>query len=452
MHNSRKNMTNKERTSITHCSIPVNKEKRGWFRGFTPGFLILVAVLLLFSMPGPVYADDDGSGNVAVTTYSVDPDILIRGDTALVTITVTNNGNSSVEITDGQLISKEITVLNHDTYNTMRRIAPGSSIDFTFTIVADRPDGIYYPVFYLNFPNGSLKYTIPVRVEEAQLSLSAVNIPDPFVQGRSDDITLLIGNPKNVPITGVQITPAGEGMVFNQSSYFVGQINAHNSTRVQFRVTPAMAGDIVFNITYWSGINSHVTSLTIPVLFGEDKRAADPVISNVEITQNGGSGMISGDISNAGIEYAYALIVSLATPDADENPNSRYVIGTLEPDDFSSFELALPSGTGREVPLRISFKDEDGNVYLKNTTINQAVLSQGTGMPGTGSGGPGEMASRGSRGPGFMGNFGAGIGRIPVYEIGAGILVLVILILGYRYIRSRRKNGGFKIRIKTNRD
>ncbi len=291
-------------------------------------------------------------------------------------------------------------------------------------------------------------------MEEAELSLSAVEIPDPFVKDRADTVSLLVGNSKNVPITGIEIKPSGDGMVFQQTSFFIGKVGAHNTSTVDFTVTPEKEGTISFNVTYWSGINSHQTKLSIPVVFGLDKLAADPVITNVKITNDGGTSTLSGDISNVGLEDANALVVALNTPNAQNNPNSKYVVGKLEADDFSSFEISLMSDTGREIPLIMTYKDINGNPYEKEITVDQSIMSQATGVgsPGMSGDRSGMPSGGGPGGMGMLGGFGSGMDRLPVQEIAIALVLVVVVILGYRYIQKKKGKIHLKQKAKPDSD
>ncbi|MFH0968328.1 MAG: hypothetical protein V1862_11665 [Methanobacteriota archaeon] len=114
-------------------------------------------------------------------------------------------------------------------------------MDFTFTILADQPDGIYYPAFSLNYRDaGSLRYNIPIQVEFPEISISAIQIPETYLTDVKNKITLMVGNPKSVDMTGITITPSGNGIKFNQTSYFIGRLAPHNSTMSSLEIIPSV--------------------------------------------------------------------------------------------------------------------------------------------------------------------------------------------------------------------
>jgi hypothetical protein len=82
--------------------------------------IIISFCLLALVMVPALAATDTGStsiaGQLAVTKITVDPTILMRDDTGIVTITVTNTGDESVTIKEANLYAKELTTLNYQTY------------------------------------------------------------------------------------------------------------------------------------------------------------------------------------------------------------------------------------------------------------------------------------------------------------------------------------------------
>ncbi|MDD4126646.1 MAG: hypothetical protein PHV39_03035, partial [Methanomicrobium sp.] len=128
-------------------------------------------------------------------------------------------------------------------------------------------------------------------------------------------------------------------------------------------------GEIRFVAEYRNGVNHHETETAIPVIFGEYKKSANPVVNNLELTSSGKGYMVSGDVTNAGLENAKSIVITTGSPAVPADPNRLYVIGELEPDDFSSFEVDFTATDAKTIPLLIQFKDEDGNDYTKTIDI-----------------------------------------------------------------------------------
>ena len=409
----------------------------------------------------------DAAGRITVTDVTVDPSVLMTGDVGLVTFTVENTGSSNVAISNAELISKDITVLNGDIYKSSRTIGAGTKTQFSFTILANQPENIYYPAFYLNYKDaGSLRYNIPIRVEEPELAISVSGLPDSFSKGVKSRISLMLGNAKSVNMTGITVVPSGEGIQFNQTSFFIGNIGPHSEKSIPFEITPSVPTNLAFNVSYTCGMNAHQAFYSIPVTLGEDKLAADPIINNVEFSSGTTGSTLSGDVSNAGLSDAYGVIVSYAGGlDGAENPNQKYVIGTVESGDYASFEIVYPQNL-KSVPVEIQFKDESGNQFSKKITLEPDQSSAGSGIgsnaaPGgsfNAAGGPpgnfptggastasaGSGGSRGGVNPmNPLSGAGNGLNGLPITEMiygVAGLLVLIIL-----WIIWRRKFKGKKI-------
>ena len=111
-------------------------------------------------------------------------------------------------------------------------------------------------------------------------------------------------------------------------------------------------------------------------MFTTDKLQADPVMSNIVIALNNGTYDVTGDVTNAGLSNANGVTVTSLSPAVPQDPERNYVIGTLKPDDFGSFEITFtaPDGT-TSVPLQQSYKDNDGNVI---TSIQNIDLTKAT--------------------------------------------------------------------------
>ena len=77
--------------------------------------LILALAIFFIAIPccaADTNESDDSAGKVTVTDVSIDPEVLMTGDVGLVTFTVENTGEQNVAISNAELISKDITVLN----------------------------------------------------------------------------------------------------------------------------------------------------------------------------------------------------------------------------------------------------------------------------------------------------------------------------------------------------
>jgi hypothetical protein len=301
---------------------------------------------------------------------------------------------------------------------------------------------LYQPRFYLDFQGaGSLSSYIPLQIDNSGLQVSVASVPDYFATGRDDQVTLRVGNPRDDNLTGITITPSGEGIRTIQSNYFVGDLGPGESTQMVFDVIPSQATDLTFHTTYRNGINVHTTDTVVPILIDNTRRSADLVINDVKITPSGGSYQLDGDITNGGLDDAKSVVVSVQTPATPVDPYPSYVIGTLAVDDFSSFTVTFTAQALTSVPILVQWKDSDGNSYRNTVDINLRTATAETGS----SSGTSTLA-RGGGGGGPLGFFGGNRGlSIPFIPILIIIVIAVILVVAWRkgiFARIRGKEKG----------
>ncbi|MBT8508563.1 hypothetical protein AZH53_09115 [Methanomicrobiaceae archaeon CYW5] len=328
---------------------------------------LLCAVILLGLLTGPAAAQltpAEEASQLAVTAYEVDPAVFIYGDTGTIKVTVTNTGTTPVAISRVKLYSNDLSVYDDGNYDSVGTIGAGNSLAFTFTVVADTLDGIYYPFFYVDLRDaGSLRYRIPVTVDSTGLTASVMSKPDVFSPGKKEEITILVGNPRENTVNAVEVVPIKNGYTTVQTASFIGTLVPDQAAEVTFEATPSEETVMTFAVNYRNGINDHQTLVDVPVVFGEDKKRAEIVLNNIVVESSGTSYMVTGDVTNAGLEDAKSVVITVAEPGIPVDPYRSYVVGALEPDDFAGFEVTFDAEPGEEVPLVAIYKDVDGNIY-----------------------------------------------------------------------------------------
>ncbi|WP_067049297.1 COG1361 family protein [Methanofollis ethanolicus] len=309
--------------------------------------------------------------SVSVTKTTVEPGTLMPGDIAAVSIEVTNNGATAVLVTRTFLRDAMIPSIGEQTSGGI--ISAGAKQTFTYTVKADTNThtGTYYPWYYMEFrEGGSLSTHIPVQVDETPATVLVTSRPDSFVEGKKEHIKLVIGNPRSSPISGVSVVPFGDGIEAVQTGHFAGSIPPSGTANLTFDVTPTKETTLGFEVTYRTGMNTHTTRTEIPVVFGDAKTMAHLVVNNIEVKGGFGSYSISGDVTNAGLTTARGVLVTTGAPAVPENPYPEYVLGSLEADDLSSFDLNCRVENATQIPLLISFRDADGTLYTQSTTVS----------------------------------------------------------------------------------
>ena len=331
----------------------------------------MVALIILCTPVLLAAAADADASDVTVTGIQISPSVLMRGDTATATISVENRGGTSVAVRRAYLTGElnKIRTLN-DPYGTVGDIGAGNSREFSFQFKAEGPDGTYYPRFVLDFRDaGSLTFPFPVVVKSTELAVSVLERPDRFSRERKDTVTILIGNPRINEVNGVNLVMEGEGLDITPSSYFIGTLKADASTTVSVNITPHQAGNLTTTVSYQNGVNLHTKEITTPIALDDDLKRASLDASNLVLTSEAGTYHLTGDISNAGLEVANAVTVTAGGGAVPVDPFRSYVVGSLNPDDFASFEVSFQARNASSALLLLQFKDGTGRIFSDRTEI-----------------------------------------------------------------------------------
>jgi hypothetical protein len=327
-------------------------------------------------------AAQDAASLVYVSSVKIDPEVFYPYEQGTVTITLANSGTASVGLSNPDILSDKVHILNRESWSTMSFIGPGSTTTYSFLVKADPPDGTYFPLFSVGAQNaGSIHYPLTIKVDSADIRASISQKPDSFALSTKDTVNVSIINPRGSAIKNIIITPKGEGIEVTPSQRYISSLNGQSSVEVPFSVTPGQDSTLAFSITYQNGDNDHSTEVIQPIVLGDNKKAAIPVVNNVALTTSGTSYSLTGDVNNAGLTDAKSMIVSVGSPAKAVEPYAQYAIGSLAADDFSSFEITFTTSDLSSVPLVITWKDNDGNSFSSTKNLN---LRSNSGLTGTG--------------------------------------------------------------------
>lgn len=397
---------------------------------------------------GSSAAGTASGSQVAITSTTVNPITFFSGDTGTLTVRVQNGGQSAVRIVRAGVASNEFECLNADTYATVGTLEAGSSRDLTFTIRADAGNGVYYPEVEIDLGEaGSIRYAVPIRVDNTGIQASLADAPSSYMKGQANDVTVAVFNPRQNTVNGVTVTAAGANLSVSDTAGFIGALAADQSRNVSFQVTPTDSTTLTLSVYYRNGLTDHSTVLTVPMTVGDRSTAADPVVNGIEVTASGDTYTLSGDVTNAGIKDARGVVVTVGSPATPTDPNRNYVVGSLAADDFASFELTFTAQGARTVPLLVQYKDDDGNVFEKTVEVTlpggamgAANASAGSASAGSASGDFQGGPPEGGRGGGSMlGLFGGGrpgssssSSSLPILPIAGAVILLVVLGVAWK--------------------
>jgi hypothetical protein len=390
-----------------------------------------------------VTSPQDASALVYVSGYTLDPEIFYPYETGTVTVHVTNAANASVGVSQPNLIDPNLDILSKDTFTTTTNIGPGTTFDYYFLVKADASDGTYFPIFTVSTNYNSIHSTIKLVVDSANVRTSISDKPDTFSLSKKDTVNVSVVNPRDGNVNDVLIVPDGSGVVVTPQEYFVGTLNAGGSVQVPFQITPQQQSNVTFHVTFRNGNNKHSSEVVLPINIGEDKTAAVPIINNIELVSTGSSYKLTGDVNNAGITDAKSMVLTVDTPARAVEPYAEYSIGSLASDDFSSFELTFLADDLSSVPLKIYWKDADGNTFVAVKNLDLQYISgagststrtSSSGSAGSTTGQTGSSTARTSGGPqgggamfGIGGSRGGGLSSF--YPVIAGAIILIVVIV-----------------------
>ena len=359
-------------------------------------------------------------------------------------VTLTNSGTTAVGLSNANLLSDKIHYLDEDTWKTMNYIGAGSTMTYTFPVTVDVSDGTYYGLFTVStLDGGPIHYPITVKVDSREIKTIIEDKPDYFSESNTGCVNVTVINLRDGAIKNILITPEGSGFTTSPAQKYVSVLAAQGSATIPFEITPSMATNVTFNVSYQNGDTTMTSDVVLPITLDLDKTAASPVINNIALVSKGSYYDLTGDITNAGITDAKGLVVSLGSPATGTGTYPEYAIGSIASDDSGSFELTFTSTDLTSVPLIIRWKDSDGNDYhiTKNLDLNSVSGSGATstssttsgstsgssGMSGgpSGMGGPGgDMGGPGGSTTSLFSSKGNGISSF--YPVIAGGIILVV--------------------------
>ncbi|MDY0386157.1 MAG: hypothetical protein RBT65_03310 [Methanolobus sp.] len=351
-------------------------------------FVLAMIVLANFSFSGAASTEIRPTLSL---DYDIEPEVFMPGDMGTIKVTLENmatgeiyveedeetldmnayiasaslDGNSGLEILD-------------KSYTNVGLLGPGDTLKLTFNVKAkgNVASGVHF--VDLIIVGGSnmydLNYRIPVKVDDRNVKVILSNFPSTLMNEVST-VSVDVVNRRPNDITSVIVTPYAEGMTFSPSDYFVGSIREGNKSTATFTLNTISseegASAVSFSASYFNGDNLHSSDTAIKDV--KIIKQSPLMFTGIEIEKTSNKYTISGDLNNFGITDAKNVMVSIEDVEDVEpvQPYANYFIGTLEADDFSSFDLSarITSGNISAIPILIEFRDPD-NAY---TAISQEI-------------------------------------------------------------------------------
>ena len=358
--------------------------------------IILLSVLLAFFLP---YASADTEIRPTITVnYSIDPGVLMPGDTGTVTVELRNMASGEVYVQEDDETfdmnayiasatlegNKAIKILD-GIQTDVGLLGPGDYIKLTFNVKANEnaSNGMHF--LELEVVGGSdmynLNYRIPVKVDDRDLKIIVSDMP-PTLMREYSTINVEVVNLRPNDITGVIVNPKGNDIGFFPANVFVGTIAGGNKSTATFTLNTMVSTrgnkEMQFSTSYFNGDNLHTSSDTNYSIDVVDQSAL--ILSALEVENTGNVYSITGDINNFGTTDAKNVMISVMATDnvTPVQPYEKYFVGTLESDDFSSFELSASTQGSNvdEIPLLIEFRNtNNAYAYIKeNISVQKRTV------------------------------------------------------------------------------
>jgi hypothetical protein len=400
--------------------------------------ILILTTCLLSSLP--VEAVNPA---IIVQTYSLSPEVLLPGDSAVLTISIfdaevaatetTIEGSSQfdmittirtlgvkieeVSIVAAGIGSKKIQASR--SFTDVGVVGPGSLIPITFELTSHKnmTPGLYFPKVRIEFQGyDPILFPIPVRITDEEVKLSKTIVPSKLSISGSSDITLSVINHLTGMINGVQIAPSDmQNISVSPESVYLGSMFPASSQDVHFSLNPLEMGDatITFDLTYRNGNNQHTQQLLIPFTIIEVLDVA-PVLNRFPSSVPKGTiERVSVEVYNAKTEEITGVIVTPIT-DVPISP-AQYFIGSMNPDDVfsASFDVDTTSLDLQDyaIAFKVSFKQD--SEYYETPVVSSSF----------------EVTTQQQS------------NQEPSILIPLGILIVIILIIMFFYLRRRKRRS-----------
>ncbi len=415
---------------------------------FAVAALILLATAIVSAVDGPA---------VMVTSYTVEPEALMPGDTGTITLTLKNPSitaesseiamtygtaglpqqstttastrDNSAEIKTIRLSSRGSGIewssegFQRTEYGNIGALGPGESIELSIPIKADEyaRDGTYHPEVYIEVENGeNVRFPVCVKVDSSEVELLEMDAHPEISLSESKQIGLVVANnrPNSVSGVNVHVKAKTDELEITPKQIFIGGLGASEKREVSITLTPLSAGDIdiSFDVIYKNGDNVHHNDLESSVLVKSIADVKLILVNAPEFVYKGDIAKIEFDVANGMAKDIKAVSVIQAVDNGNGGVwllPSEYFIGDMEVGDVfsASFELYTDDlGVGdTEIPFKLVFRDldTDKRYELPGYAVHIEVKEPQD-------------------------------GELPIYLLIVALLVIIVVVAGLVWVKRKR--------------
>jgi len=162
----------------------------------------LLCILLIAALLMPAIGEASNP-TVLVTGYQIDPEVLMPGDIGTIKVTIANTAttatlvetNTYSGLTTTTTVPISANIQSAYLYGGDIEVLSGKSMTITFAVKAPIKDGLYFPEVWIDVQGGrNTKYSIPVKVDSASVSLAASDMPLVILKDDTSEVKLTIAN------------------------------------------------------------------------------------------------------------------------------------------------------------------------------------------------------------------------------------------------------------------
>jgi hypothetical protein len=216
-----------------------------------------------------------------IISSSTSPEVLMPGDTGIVSIVIENSADQyvvsyqredfsfTVPVYLVELVSSEGLEVLTDPYADVGTVAPGDRITVYFNIKADEEaaDGTHFLDVllvsgYKEAPSEANR-KVPVKVDSSSVMLIQAQAPT------SKSVSLDVANPRQNTLNAVTIVPEADGVEFSPREYYIGTMEPDEIFTIDFDLlptSPAGAIDLGFRARYKNGDTWHESEVYTTIL------------------------------------------------------------------------------------------------------------------------------------------------------------------------------------------
>ncbi len=222
----------------------------------------------------------DSKGTIQLEQITIEPEVLMPGDTGTVTFTLKNTAtqysislggeeyDTNARVRSATLVGTDDITVNSNPYHDTGILGPGDNVELTYNIEVDDTarDGTKHLEFIVvgSSYTYNYKWDVPVKVDSA--GIKVIPTKPLTIDNGVATIQFDIVNTNPNTLTSVSIRPQAEGIEFSPVEYFIGSMEPDELFTAEFDAQ--VVSDNISNqqelaliAQYRNGINQHETFL-----------------------------------------------------------------------------------------------------------------------------------------------------------------------------------------------